>query len=85
MREDYDGAEQMHRRAIELDPQDARAHFILGNLLGRVREDYDGAEQMYCRAIELDPQHAALVGEIAPEIPLLAIPAIPRHRHVRNS
>jgi hypothetical protein len=28
---------------------------------------------------------AALVGEIAPEIPVLAIPAIPRHRHVRNS
>ena len=56
-REDFDQAEAMYRKAIELDPKDADAHNNLGNLLNDVREDFDGAEPMYRKVIELDPKH----------------------------
>ena len=56
---DHAGAEQMYRKAIELDPSNAVAHGNLGNLLSDdVRKDYDGAEKMLRKAIELDPKHA---------------------------
>jgi tetratricopeptide (TPR) repeat protein len=50
----------MYRKAIELDPSDARAHFDLGLLLQYVRKDYNGAEPMYRKAIELKPTYATV-------------------------
>jgi len=50
--EDYDGAEKMYRKAIELAPSHARTHFNLGVLLWDAGEDYDGAEKMYRKAID---------------------------------
>ena len=50
------GAEQMYRKAIELDPSDAEAHLRRG--------DCDGAEKMYRKTIELDPSHAKAHGNL---------------------
>ena len=41
----YVGAEEAYRTAIRLDPEDAKAHYSLGNLLEDVEEDYAGAEE----------------------------------------
>eukprot|EP00947_MAST-08B_sp_MAST-8B-sp1_P001546 g1546.t1 len=59
MREDYDGAEAMFKRAIEADPNHAGTLTYYGTLLYEVRKDYDGAEAMFKRAIEADPNHPA--------------------------
>jgi Flp pilus assembly protein TadD len=39
VRKDYDGAETMYRKAIELDPSDTRAHNNLGVLLKARKDD----------------------------------------------
>merc|ERR1712167_269448 len=55
---DYAGAYRMTRKAIELDPKDASAHYNLGKLLQDVSKDYVEAEEMYRKAIALDPTYA---------------------------
>ena len=54
VRRDYDRAEEMYKRALETDPNNA---INLGNyawFLQDVRRDSDGAEEMYKRAVEAD-------------------------------
>ncbi len=57
-RGDFDGAEQMHRKALEIDEKLGRLEGMasdygnLGNAL-RTRGDLDGAEQMYRKSLEL--------------------------------
>lgn len=55
--ETYPEARKMALRALELDPGNASAH----NVLGDVKKGYDwdmaGAEKEYLRAIELNPSH----------------------------
>jgi Flp pilus assembly protein TadD len=54
----YDEAEAAYRRAMELDPKDARPWFDLGNLLQDHLGRYDEAEAAYRRVMELDPKDA---------------------------
>lgn len=49
----FDEAEQLYKRAIELDPQLAIAYTNLGNIRFR-RGDEAGAEQLYRKALEID-------------------------------
>ncbi|MBI5570698.1 MAG: tetratricopeptide repeat protein, partial [Desulfomonile tiedjei] len=59
VRGDLDGAEQMHRKALEIDEKLGRSQGMAshyGNLgiVLRVRGDLDGAEQMHRKALEID-------------------------------
>ena len=49
----FDEAEELYRRALELDPELAIAHTNLGNIRFR-KGDEAGAEEMYRRALEID-------------------------------
>ncbi len=51
-----DEAEQAYRKAIEIDPQNAWAWFLLGWLLHEKLSRFHEAEQAYRKAIEIDPQ-----------------------------
>ena len=51
-----DGTEEHLRRAIEVDPNSAQTHNILGNVLNQ-KGNLDGAEVQYRRAIEIDPNY----------------------------
>jgi len=50
-----DAAEQLYRRAVELDPWLTIAYTNLGNIRFR-RHDAEGAEVLYRRALEIDPR-----------------------------
>ena len=65
VRKDYDAAEDMFKKALELDPNHAN---ITGNyavFLADQRKDYDAAESMYKKALELDPNNADHTGNYA--------------------
>jgi len=49
----FDQAEELYKKAIDLDPQLAIAYTNLGNIRFR-RNDEPGAEKLYRRALELD-------------------------------
>ena len=57
MRKDYDGAEKLYRKAIELDPSYAALHNNLADCLMN-RGDLGGAETSVRIAIEIDPNEA---------------------------
>src|SRR3954467_2610581 len=50
-----DAAEQLYRRAVELDPWLTIAYTKLGNIRFR-RHDAEGAEVLYRKALEIDPR-----------------------------
>jgi serine/threonine-protein kinase len=51
---DWASAEREFRRAIELNPSDAAAHFFLGELLAANQRTTEASRE-YSRAVELDP------------------------------
>lgn len=53
---DYDEAERLVRKAVELEPEYAPAHSNLGSVLG-AKGKYSEAHLHYERAIELDPDY----------------------------
>ena len=55
---DLSEAETAYRKAIELDPADARPWNSLGILLANKLKRFDEAEAAYRKAIELDPAYA---------------------------
>ena len=55
VRHEYDLAERVYKRALEVDPTDAATLCNYGLLLKNVRRDYDGAEFMYRRALDREP------------------------------
>ena len=55
--DDFEGAEQAYRRAIELDDENAAAHYNLGLLLQK-QGDRRAALKQFQRTIELEPRHA---------------------------
>jgi tetratricopeptide (TPR) repeat protein len=56
-KEDYDNAIAEYSRAIELDPNSARAFHDRGYVYDYNKDDYDQAIADYTRAIELDPNY----------------------------
>ena len=56
-RKDFDGAELMYRKALELNANYLNAHLGLASLLLLVRNDFDGAEQACRKALEIDPEN----------------------------
>jgi Flp pilus assembly protein TadD len=57
---DLDAAERHLRRALEEDPQHARAHNELGMIYGR-RGDYEAAVVEYRRGLRFEPDNYALL------------------------
>jgi protein O-GlcNAc transferase len=53
----YDEAMRHLRRALLADPDDARIHYLLGNIL-REKEEYDAAAVHYRESLRIDPQFA---------------------------
>lgn len=53
---DTDGAIREYRKALELNPQNVRAHRTLGFLLFNVKEQYDEGLMHLQTALELDPR-----------------------------
>ena len=54
VRKDYDEAERLYRRAVELDPVHANNTGNFALFMDSVRKDYDEAARLYRRAVELD-------------------------------
>ena len=61
---DWSGAETEIRRAIELNPNSARAHLNYGDLLSNLGR-FDEATPEFEKAQELDPTSAVIVGSLA--------------------
>src|SRR5260370_1151490 len=64
VRKDYDEAERLYRKALELDPNDADYAGNFASFMKDVRKDYDEAERLYRKALELDPNHADHTGNL---------------------
>jgi TolB-like protein/cytochrome c-type biogenesis protein CcmH/NrfG len=56
-RESLPKAKEAAQKALELDPDLAEAHAVLGNILS-YSYDWEGGERSYLKAIELDPKYA---------------------------
>lgn len=57
LNDDFAGAEQAYRRAIEIDGENASAHYNLGLLLQKQGERRSALKE-FKRTIELEPRHA---------------------------
>ncbi len=53
-------AKQALKRAVVVEPQDAKCHYILGGIY-QCDDDYVNAAIHYCRAIELGADHESLI------------------------
>ncbi len=62
---DFDAAKQMIEKALRLDPEDADAHRIMGNMQLRIHRDFAKAYIHYQRAMQLAPNNAHIVGLVA--------------------
>lgn len=65
IQKDYDNAEKLFKRAIELDFNKANVLGNYANFLFCIRKDYNKAEKFYKNAIELDPNNAIKLGNYA--------------------
>ena len=64
-RKDYEAADAMYKKALELDPTHAGHTGNYAIFLADQRKDYDAAEAMYKKALELDPTNAGNTGNYA--------------------
>ena len=62
---DFDAAQKMIEKALRLDPEDADAHRIMGNMQLRIHRDFTKAYIHYERAMQLAPNNAHIVGLVA--------------------
>ncbi|AXI55487.1 adenylate/guanylate cyclase domain-containing protein [Sulfitobacter sp. JL08] len=62
---DFDTGQRMIETALRLDPEDADAHRIMGNMQLRMHRDFDKAQIHYERAMELAPNNAHIIGLVA--------------------
>jgi tetratricopeptide (TPR) repeat protein len=65
VRKNYDEAERLFRKAIELDPNNAIHTRNFARFMKNVRKNYDEAERLFRKAIELDPNNANCMGTFA--------------------
>ncbi len=65
MRKDYQGAERLYRKALELAPNDANNNSLFALFMESVRKDYEEAERLYRQALVLDPNDATNIGSFA--------------------
>jgi protein O-mannosyl-transferase len=56
-RKDYDAADELYKKALELDRTDVKNTDNYANFLANQREDFDAAEELYKNALELDPKN----------------------------
>jgi len=61
----YDDAEELYRRAIQVDPQSPDVHACLGRLLCEYRGDYAQAVDVLSRAVEQSPRRAVFLNNLA--------------------
>ena len=54
--DNYEEAEEAHRKAIEINPKDFNSWFLLGWLLFDI-DRYEDAESMLKKALKIDPKH----------------------------
>jgi protein O-mannosyl-transferase len=57
VRRNYDEAERLYRKALELNPDDADNTGNFAMFMEDVRQNYDEAVKLYRKALELDPQN----------------------------
>jgi tetratricopeptide (TPR) repeat protein len=63
-RQDFEGAEAMYRRALELNPNYATAYYWYGFLLRAYLGRYEEALALHRKAAELDPLSAGIISEV---------------------
>jgi len=56
VRKNYDEAEPLYRKALELDPKHAIHTGNFARFMKNVRQNYDEAERLYRKAVSLDPR-----------------------------
>jgi protein O-mannosyl-transferase len=56
IRKNYDEAERLFRKALQLDPNHAAHTLSFAIFLPTIRKNYDEAERLYRKASELDPR-----------------------------
>lgn len=64
-RRDYDEAERLYRRALELDPNNAYPISNLAHLIYTVHKAFGESERLYRKALELDPNLPIATGNFA--------------------
>ncbi len=62
---DYDEAKRDIETALRLDPEDAEAHRIMGNMQLFMYRDFQKAQLHYERAMQLAPNNAYIIGRVA--------------------
>ena len=62
---EFDEAERDIETALRLDPQDAEAHRIMGNMQLIMHRDFDKARMHYERSMQLAPNNAYIIGRAA--------------------
>ena len=65
VRNDYDKAEELYKRAIKADPGHGYSLYNYAVLLEDVRAAYDDAEKYYKLAIEASPNDSLALGDYA--------------------
>ena len=65
VRNKYENAETLYRKAIKLDPNHANSLYNYGVMLDSTRKDYDNAEKYYREAIRANPKHAYALYNLA--------------------
>ena len=61
----YDAAKQHLIRVLQLDPSDASAFLVLGNLYYQAEQDYGSAERYYAGALDLEPDNPYVLNSYA--------------------
>jgi Tfp pilus assembly protein PilF len=62
---DYDKADEMHRKALEIEPDNTIYIENYAIFLKNIRKDYDKADEMYRKALEIEPNNNDYFGNYA--------------------